>query len=287
MIKFYTPHNWMSVFDAPSIIIDDDGLIYSADEYYKLLKTACGRVDTKTGYIYGKGHYSKLTLPVGMVKRGHNCIEIYGDDFASIMAVPIYYIQGDAVYTAEEYGKFFKSAEGYIKRDTSMGGQGGYQSLDGASAGAGREKATGGCLSVLWTVIKTVVLIIFLLALSGWLWNEMYFSGNEYKDVFVANIICLIVGLVVAIFNKDKKVSSFLVIFWISTILMGLYIAVGMFMEDGFGFKTVLFSVLGMLISALFCLVPSILLSVIKGSVKLIVCEIRNKKKKRIDGKQK
>lgn len=287
MIKFYTPRNWKSVFDAPSIIIDDDGLIYSADEYYKLSKTACGRVDTKTGYIYGKEHYSKLTSPVGMVKRGNNCIEIYGDDFASIMAVPIYYIQGDSVYTAEEYGKFFKSAEGYIKRDIPMGGQGSYQASDGASAGGGGGKATGGCQSVLWTVIKTVALIIFLLVLSGWLWNEMYFSGNEYKDVFVANVICLIMGLVVAIFNKDKKISSFWVIFWISTILMGLYIAVGMFIEDGFGFKAVLFSVLGMLISALYCLAPSILLSVIKGIIELIVREIRNKKKKKTEGKQK
>ena len=280
MIKIYTSANWMSVFDAPSVIIDDDGLIYKEDEYYNLSKTACGRVDTKTGYIYGKGHYSKLTAPVGLIKKGPDCIEIYGDDYASITAAPMYYVHGNAVYTAEGYGKIFRAAEGYIKGDIPAGNLKDSPEAGSSAPAGGRKgaKAGGGWLSILWKIIKTTAVIILLLAISGWLWNEMYFTDNEYRDVFVANVICLLIGLVAAIFKKDKETSSFSVIFWVSTILMGIYIAVGMFRESGFGFKSILFSLLGMGISALYCLTPSILLAVIKGTIELIIGSIRNTK---------
>lgn len=279
MIKFYTPRNWMSVFDSPSVIIDDDGLIYSEAEYYKLSKTACGRVDTKTGYIYGNGHYSGLTAPVGMVKQGPNSIEIYGDDFASIMAVPIYYIQGGNVYTAEEYGKVFGVAAGYAKGNIPNGNQGNQPVAgSGAPVGGGGANAVVKSASILWNVIKVAVIIIGLLALSVFVWNEMYLSGSEYTQIMIANVICLLIGLLAAVCIKAKDTSSFAMIFWVSSILFGLYLAVGMFIEDGFAFKTVLFSVLGMLISALFCIVPALLLSIVVGTVKLIVMELRKRK---------
>ena len=286
MIKFYTPKNWISVFDAPSIIIDDDGLIYTESEYYKLSKTACGRVDTKTGYIYGKGYYSGLTAPIGMVKQEHNCIEIYGDDFASIMAVPIYYIQGDAIYTAEEYGKVFKQAEGYIKREAAADGPKNFNAALGGDVprgentgcGAAKGKADGGCLSVIWSVIKSAVIIIGLLVLSGWIWNEMYFTEDNTRFLIV-NVICLLIGLVAAVCKKDKNTSAFTVIFWVSTILFGLYMGIGNFIESGFGFKQVLLSIISVFLAALYCLAPSLLLSVVLGLVKLVICEIRRGKK--------
>lgn len=288
MIKFYTPSNWRAVFEAPSIIIDDDGLIYTESEYYKLSKTACGRVDTKTGYIYGKGHYSGLTAPIGMVKQGHNCIEIYGDDFASIMAVPIYCIQGDSVYTAEEYGKVFKQAEGYIKREAAADSlknfnealAGGISGKEGASGGAAKGKANGGCLSVIWSVIKSAVIIIGLLVLSGWIWNEMYFTEDNTRFL-VVNVICLLIGLVAAVFKKDKNTSIFTVIFWVSTILFGLYMGIGNLIESGIGFKQVLLSIISVFLAALYCLAPSLLLSFGFGLVKLVFYEVRRGKKKR------
>lgn len=288
MIKFYTPRNWVSIFDAPSIIIDDDGLIYTESEYYKLSKTACGRVDTKTGYIYGKGHYSGLTAPIGMVKQEYNCIEIYGDDFASIRAMPIYYIQGDAVYTAEEYGKVFKQAEGYIKREAAADGMEKFNAAlsDGisgkgdAARGAAKGKANGGCLSVIWSVIKTAVIIIGLLVLSGWIWNEMYFTEDNTRFL-VVNVICLLIGLVAAVFKKDKNTSVFTVIFWVSTILFGLYMGIGNLIESGIGFKQVLLSIISVFLAALYCLTPSLLLSAVLGLVKLVICEIRRGKKKK------
>lgn len=287
MIKFYTPSNWRTVFEAPSIIIDDDGLIYTESEYYKLSKTACGRVDIKTGYIYGKGHYSGLTAPIGMVKQGHNCIEIYGDDFASIMAVPIYYIQGDSVYTAEEYGKVFKQAEGYIKREVAADGlknfnevlSGGISGGDGAARGTAKGKANGGCLSVIWSVIKSAVIVIGLLVLSLWIWNEMYFTEDNTRFLAV-NVICLLIGLVAAVFKKDKDTSVFTVIFWVSTILFGLYMGIGNLIESGIGFKQVLLSIISVFLAALYCLAPSLLLSVGFGLVKLVIFEIRRGKKK-------
>lgn len=288
MIKFYTPSNWSTIFDAPSIIIDDDGLIYTESEYYKLLKTACGRVDTKTGYIYGKGLYSGLTAPIGMVKQRNNCIEIYGDDFASIMAMPIYYIQGDAVYTAEEYGKVFKQAEGYIKREVATDNLENFNAAlgdgvageEGTARVASKGKTNGGCLSVIWSLIKAAVIIIGLLVLSGWIWNEMYFTEDNTRFLIV-NVICLLIGLVVAVFKKDKDTSIFTVIFWVSTILFGLYMGIGNLIESGIGFKQVLLSIISMFLAALYCLAPSLLLSVVLGVIKLMLCEIRRGKTKR------
>lgn len=281
MIKFYTPSNWSVIFDAPSIIIDDDGYIYTEDEYYKLSRAACGRVDTQTGYVYGKGHYSGLTAPIGQFRQGHNCVEIYGDNYASPLAAPIYYMKGDAVYPAEEYGKIFGAPTGYIKGDIGEG----FGNEEGNYVPAGSNRASkreaGGVLSFVWTCIKTVALIIGLLALSGWLWYEMYFSEYPHTREFVANVICLIIGFIAAIFKKDEKTLSFTVIFWVSTILFGLFVGVGILFESGFGFKSVLFSILGMLMAALYCLTPSLLLSVVLGFVKIIIDEIRRGKRKK------
>lgn len=288
MIKFYTPGDWMHVFDSPSIIIDDDGYIYTENEYYKVLKTACGRVDTRTGYIYGKDHYSVLAAPIGMIKQRNNLIEIYGGDYDSFMAAPIYYIDGDSVYTAEEYGKVFKQAEGYIKREVATDSQENFNAAlgngtswgEGTGGGASKNKAGSGFLSVLWNVIKMVVIIIGLFALSAWMWNEMYFSEYPHTREFIANVVCLLIGLIVAIFKKEKDTLSFTVIFWVSTILFGLFIGVGILIESGIGFKSILFSILGMLMAALYCLTPSLLLSVVLGLVKLVIFEIRRGKKK-------
>lgn len=286
MIKFYTPNNWRTFFDAPSIIIDDDGYIYTEDEYYKLSRTACGRVDIKTGYIFGKGHYSGLTAPIGMVKKGYNCIEIYGDDFASIMAVPIYYIQGDIVYTAEEYGKVFKQAEGYIKRDNSNSGQEEFDASFSGSASSGggsmgeRGKKEAGFLSELWKVISPIVIIVGLLVLSVFMWSE-YFSTSEHTDELIVNVFGLLIGFIIAFFKKDKESSSFAIIFGISTALLGLYVGVDIFRETGFGIKGIFFCILGFLMAALYSLTPSLLLAFIERTIEGIIQSIHNRKNKK------
>lgn len=278
MIKFYTPNNWSTIFDAPSIIIDDDGYIYTEDEYYKLSRAACGRVDKQTGYVYGKGHYTGLTAPIGMFKQGYDCVEIYGDNYASPLATPIYYMKGDAVYSAEEYGKVFGAPTGYIKGD--FGEESGSEEKYITTGSGGKSRQKGGLLDFIWTCIKCVALIVGLLVLSGWLWKEMYFSEYAHIREFVANVICLIIGFIAAIFKKDNNTLSFTVIFWVSTILFGLFVGIGIFIESGVSFKSILFSFLGMLMAALYCLTPSLLLSAVLGLVKLVICEIRRGKKK-------
>ena len=53
MLQFYTPKQWYSLFQCPSLIIDDEGKIWKADEYFAIISGApVGRVDYARGCIY-------------------------------------------------------------------------------------------------------------------------------------------------------------------------------------------------------------------------------------------
>lgn len=120
MIKVYTPKVWLSVFGgSPSLIIRDDGYIFSADQYYKIITgSPIGKIDYEKGFIYDKHYNDLFPTPIAYTKTNGDVIEIrkYGD---SLFASPILYIQNDRLYTPEEYFRLFGgAASGYIKRET-------------------------------------------------------------------------------------------------------------------------------------------------------------------------
>lgn len=104
MIKIYTPEQWYSIFGrCPTLIIDDQGRIWSADAYFKpLFGEPSGMVDYKKGRIYGPD-YSKLSaVPIARMetRNGETRIYNYADSFS---APPMLYIIGDRIYTPDQY----------------------------------------------------------------------------------------------------------------------------------------------------------------------------------------
>lgn len=119
MIKVYTPKAWLSVFGgSPSLVINDDGYIYSADQYYRIFTgTPIGKIDYEKGLIYDKHYNDLFPTPIAYTTAKSDVIEIreYGK---SNFSDPILYIKGDKLFTPEEYFRIFGgAASGYIKRE--------------------------------------------------------------------------------------------------------------------------------------------------------------------------
>lgn len=152
MMKIYTPEAWLSLFGgSPSLVIDDNGYIYSADGYYKIISDSpIGKIDYAKGHIYDK-HYTDLwPTPIAYMTDDGGVIKVreYGK---SQFSDPILYIQGDKIYTPQEYLRIFGgNASGYIKRDhdtkASSGSSGseGYSYSSSGSAGSSSSGSSGG-----------------------------------------------------------------------------------------------------------------------------------------------
>ena len=78
MIKVYTPKVWLSVFGgSPSLIIRDDGYIFSADQYYKIITgSPIGKIDYEKGFIYDKHYNDLFPTPIAYTKTNGDVIEI-------------------------------------------------------------------------------------------------------------------------------------------------------------------------------------------------------------------
>ena len=79
MIKFYTPNEWYSLFQCPSLIIDDEGKIWKADEYFAIISGApVGRVDYTRGCIYGEdmGYGLFAAAPIAHLETKNGVIEV-------------------------------------------------------------------------------------------------------------------------------------------------------------------------------------------------------------------
>lgn len=123
MMKVYTPKEWLSFFvGSPSLVIDDNGYIYSADGYYKLISDSpIGKIDYEKGHIYDKHYAGLFPTPIACMVKSDDAIKVmeYGK---SHFSEPILNIQEDKIYTPSEYLRLFGgNASGYIKRDTPSG----------------------------------------------------------------------------------------------------------------------------------------------------------------------
>lgn len=114
MFEVYTPKEWSSFFKSPCLIIDDNYLIWEADQYYKILfGEPSGRIDIATGKIYGKGlGYSLMQAPIGYIDEKNGVLEIRrsGGTWSS----PILYIKDDKIYTPDRFYSIFDNPNGYI-----------------------------------------------------------------------------------------------------------------------------------------------------------------------------
>lgn len=122
MISIYTPKEWSSLFSCPSLMIDDEGRIWSANEYNKILfGSPSGRIDRKAGRIYGADlGYGFSSQPIAYLEEKNGVIEIR-DARAGVFSAPMLYMKDDQIYTAKQYTSIFGAPSGYIRRDEKSG----------------------------------------------------------------------------------------------------------------------------------------------------------------------
>ena len=135
MTKIYTPKQWRQYFRCASIIIDDDGRIFSADDYYKTFRSPIGKVDYSKNYIYGEDYSSTFATPIAQMVQNGDEIRVY-EYGGGVFADPILYIKNKKIYTPDEYFRIFGGeASGYIEEDEKSGRGGGSGGRSGGSSG--------------------------------------------------------------------------------------------------------------------------------------------------------
>lgn len=167
MLQIYTPKQWYSLFNCPSLMIDDNGLIWAADEYYKILfSSPSGKIDYAAGKIYGKDLGGGLfSEPIGYLETQNGVTRIM-DAKQGYFSAPILYIQGNKIYTAEEYCSIFGAPSGYVQGNPPSSGSG-YGGYSGGSSGSSGSSSSGGSGGLLGSVLTVVMLLL----LPGLLFN--------------------------------------------------------------------------------------------------------------------
>ena len=143
-MKVYTPKQWHSMFDCPSLIIDDQGLIWEADEHSKMLfGSPSGKVDYAAGKIYGKGlGYDLLEEPIATLTKKNDVTEVR-DAKQGEFSAPILYIKGDKIYTPEEYTSIGDMPGAYIRREDPAPAPGGSSVQSGTGTSSGTASGKG------------------------------------------------------------------------------------------------------------------------------------------------
>lgn len=144
MLQFYTPKEWYSLFNCPSLFVDDEGKIWSADEYYKILfGEPSGRIDYAGGKIYGKDlGYGLMAEPIAYLETKNGTIGVR-DAKKGLFSSPILYIRDDKVYTPERFFSLFDNPNGFIKREDKEDPDTGSGSSSG-SGPSGSHTGSGG-----------------------------------------------------------------------------------------------------------------------------------------------
>lgn len=118
MFKIYTPKAWYATFGYPSLYIEDDGLIFSEEDYYKSFRNAVGKIDFDSGFVYGPDYFKHNRQPIGKIDyRSDGVTQIYGPDYFKSFAQPILYIRENRIYAADQFYRMFPQEAGYVKAD--------------------------------------------------------------------------------------------------------------------------------------------------------------------------
>lgn len=165
MIEFYTPKEWYSLFQCPNLIIDDEGKIWKANDYYTIISgTPVGRVDYARGCIYGEdlGYGPLAAAPIAYLETKNGVTQVL-DGKKGIFSAPILYIKDDKVYTPEQYTALFDAPSGYIKKEEKK--TSGVNSFFGGSGDSGSGGSPGclpGCLGGELGIFAFIVVVLLL-----------------------------------------------------------------------------------------------------------------------------
>ncbi len=108
----------MAFFDCPILIIDDQDLIWEADEHSKMLfGSPSGKVDYAAGKIYEKGlGHDILEEPIATLTKKNDVTEIRDEKLGEFSA-PILHIKGDNIYTPKKYTAILDAPGAYIRHE--------------------------------------------------------------------------------------------------------------------------------------------------------------------------
>lgn len=217
MFKIYTPQQWFSMFRCAELIIEDDGLIFNEEDYYKTFRQAIGKFDYDSGYIYGEDYHRWGAIPIGKIQQDGNVTKIYGDDYARLSAQPIFYIRDNRIYSADQFYKTFPMEAGYIDgtfagttRASSVGSSSNtyteysYSGSTGTSSEGGLFSIIGRILDLGFWGIVGVVFVFVLIAFA--IYAPFYFmSGAEGTESAQLVICSLAFGAFMSFFTMDEK----------------------------------------------------------------------------------
>ena len=269
MFKIYTPDSWYSYFKTPSLIVADDGLIYAEDQYHSIGKTAIGKFDYRSGYIYGED-YSRLTRSaIGAIRNSGNITKIFGSDYADIFASPIFYIRDNKIYSAEEFFKVFPKESGYIESTTTKNNP--------AHKKEESDKKQKTSTGETYGKGKLALLIIFACILSV-ATSYLAFTDEEY---FLPLILCLVGGCLL---------GALLARSWKSTVILSdIFAALAMFAYDYFtsasdydNTSRIVAMIFAPFLNMFIFAGPAIIL----GSILYLIKKLTNKNKDKTDKKQ-
>ena len=174
MLQFYTPKEWYSLFNCPSLIVDNDGKIWSADEYYKILfGEPSGRIDYAKGKIYGKDlGYGLMAEPIAYLETKNGVMEVR-DAQKGLFSAPILYIKDDKVYTPERFFSLFDSHNGFVKKDDKEdpnAASGGFHTGSGDTSGGVPSGVIGPALLKIGGVLLLFICVANGLVMAMPLW---------------------------------------------------------------------------------------------------------------------
>lgn len=197
-MKIYTPKEWLSFFGgSPNLIIDDNGYIFSADGYYKLLSDSpIGKIDYEKGHIYDKHYADLFPTPIAYMVNSDGIIKVmeYGK---SHFSEPILYIQDDKIYTPDEYLRIFGgNASGYIQRDTPSDG-----GSSNSRASSDSKLSNSGFLREI--VGFAVVIGIFML------WSALDKLSQKGAAFWIPFVVIIGVVIVLRYLKKKGKLGKF------------------------------------------------------------------------------
>lgn len=268
MIEIYTREAWLSYFNRYScIVIEDDGSIYDGDEYrLKHIKYPIGYIKKGTGdvwEIYGEEYRTKhFCYPVGYInKEAGDVFELYGEEYRTKhMVFPVGYIQDNQYYSYDEYHRFVRHPEGYIKEEKRVNSY-------PRSAPSLQSENSGGNLSGGIGFILVIYLVGATVGAWSWitgLWGGLY---------AISTIVAVLIGAIIAFFGTKSFFESLLVIEASGTVLLWIAACIADFVMEGFTITWIFADILfGWLFTLFLCAFPALICAILVTGLKKIVC---------------
>lgn len=226
MLEIHTPKSWRSIFSFPSIIVDDEGYIFNADDYHKFVRYPVGKIDYGSGYIYGEDYQKLVRTPIGCIEKDGDVTKVFGKDYDKLIRDPVLYIKGNEVYSYEEYHKLFSTPSYYIKSDAAKNSSGTdpaanntrngptrnsggtNPAVNNISSGPAKKEKDEKEESFWGRILKSILIVLVLIFLSVGSFNN-FIHDSAYSGLILMSIPIGFIGALIAA-KKDDPIHCIL-----------------------------------------------------------------------------